>query len=59
MSNKLEADVVVVGAGTAGCYFAWQLGKAGYKVLILEARKLDNTSWFSADKIVFSCNLLK
>lgn len=40
MGKLLEADVVVVGAGTAGCYFAWQVGKAGYKVLILETRKL-------------------
>jgi len=40
MSNQFEADVVVIGAGTAGCYFSWQLGKVGYKVLILEAKKL-------------------
>jgi len=57
MSKKLEADVIVVGAGTAGCYFAWQLGKAGYKVLMLEARKLNNLGKhieiFHMDKIRF------
>lgn len=42
MTEKLAADVIVVGAGTAGAYFAWQLGKAGYKVLILEAHRLEN-----------------
>ena len=42
MIKQLNADVIVVGAGTAGSYFAWQMGKAGYKVLILEAKKLDN-----------------
>jgi len=57
MSNQLEADVIVVGAGTAGCYFAWQLGKAGYRVLMLEARKLENLGKhieiFHMDKIRF------
>jgi flavin-dependent dehydrogenase len=57
MTKKLEADVIVVGAGTAGCYFAWQLGKAGYKVLMLERRKLDDLGKhieiFHMDKIRF------
>lgn len=57
MSNQFEADVIVVGAGTAGCYFSWQLGKAGYKVLILESKKLTNLGKnieiFHMDKIRF------
>jgi digeranylgeranylglycerophospholipid reductase len=57
MTKKLESDVIVVGAGTAGCFFAWQLGKAGYKVLLLEARKLVNLGKhieiFHMDKIRF------
>ena len=42
MKKVMNADVIVVGAGTAGSYFAWQVGKAGYKVLILEEKKLEN-----------------
>ncbi len=42
MAKSLAADVIVIGAGTAGSYFAWLVGKAGYKVLVLEARKLDD-----------------
>jgi flavin-dependent dehydrogenase len=57
MSNKFGADVIVVGAGTAGCYFAWQLGKAGYKLLFLEAKKLESLGKhieiFHMDKIRF------
>ncbi|HWQ46915.1 MAG TPA: NAD(P)/FAD-dependent oxidoreductase, partial [Longilinea sp.] len=41
MDKDFQADVVVVGAGTAGTYFAWQIAKAGFKVIILEARALD------------------
>ncbi len=37
-----KVDVIVVGAGTAGCYFAWQLGKAGFHVVVLEAGTLNN-----------------
>ncbi len=41
MTKEFNADVVVVGAGTAGSYFAWQAAKAGLKVLLLEARALE------------------
>lgn len=41
MVKELQADIVVVGAGTAGTYFAWQAAKAGFKIVILEARALD------------------
>ncbi len=40
MIKTLKADVIVVGAGTAGCYFAWRMGGAGYRVIILEKRAL-------------------
>jgi choline dehydrogenase-like flavoprotein len=33
----LEADVVIVGAGVAGCLIAWQLATAGAKVVVLES----------------------
>ena len=42
MHNSLEADAIVVGAGSAGSYFAWRLSRAGYRVLILEARRLSD-----------------
>jgi flavin-dependent dehydrogenase len=57
MTVKLSADVIVVGAGTAGSYFSWQLGKAGYKVLILESHLLENLGkhieFFHMDKVRF------
>ena len=41
MNDIFESDVVVVGAGTAGTYFAWQAAREGVRVLLLEARALD------------------
>ena len=40
MSNQLTADVIVVGAGTSGSYFAWRLAQAGVRVLVLEKQQL-------------------
>ena len=37
MNSKTEYDVVIVGAGIAGAIVAYELGKAGKKVLILES----------------------
>lgn len=37
MADRLEADVVIVGAGVAGSLIAWQLAEAGAKVLVLES----------------------
>jgi flavin-dependent dehydrogenase len=41
MSEQLQADVVVVGSGSSGCYFAWRLAQAGFRPLVLEKRRLD------------------
>ena len=41
MTEVLNADVVIVGAGTSGCYFAWRLGQAGFRTLVLEKLALD------------------
>ena len=37
MADRLEADVVIVGAGVAGSLIAWQLATAGAKVVVLES----------------------
>ena len=41
MDELFKSDIVVVGAGTAGTYFAWQAAREGVRVLLLEARALD------------------
>ena len=60
MTTQFSADIIVVGAGTASCYFAWQLGKAGYKVLVLEEKKLTDLGKqieiFHMDKVRFLMN---
>ncbi len=38
VEERLDADVVVAGAGTAGSNAAWALAGAGFTVLLLEAR---------------------
>jgi monoamine oxidase len=38
MHPSLQADVIVVGAGLAGLTAAWELQRAGYRVLVFEAR---------------------
>ncbi len=42
MTHKLHADVIVVGAGTSGCYFAWRLGQAGFHTIVLEKQRLQD-----------------
>lgn len=37
MSEPLDCDVVIVGAGIAGALMAWKLGSQGVKVVVLEA----------------------
>ena len=40
MTERIETDVVVVGAGTAGAYFAWRMAQAGFKTVVLEKQRL-------------------
>jgi digeranylgeranylglycerophospholipid reductase len=42
MTDQLSADAVVVGAGTSGCYFAWRLGQAGLRTIVLERQSLQD-----------------
>jgi len=37
MSQPLDCDVVIVGAGIAGSLVAWKLGSQGVKVIVLES----------------------
>ncbi len=37
-------DVVVVGASTTGCWFAYKMAKQGFQVLVLEKNKPDDVS---------------
>ena len=41
MNEFFNSDVIVVGAGTAGTYLAWQAAQEGVKVILLEACPLD------------------
>jgi digeranylgeranylglycerophospholipid reductase len=40
MIRQLETDVVVVGGGTSGSYFAWRVAQAGLRTVVLEKRRL-------------------
>ncbi len=41
MTELLRTDVVVVGAGSSGCFFAWRMAQAGYRVVVLEKKPLE------------------
>ena len=41
----MEADYVVVGAGSAGCVVAARLSETGAKVILLEAGPKDSLLW--------------
>ena len=38
--SEIRADVVVVGAGTAGSYFAWRMVEKGFDIVVVEKKKL-------------------
>lgn len=40
MTKDYSADIIIVGAGTAGCLFAWRMAERGYQVLVLEKDRL-------------------
>ncbi len=40
MTTQYTADIIVVGAGTAGSTFAWRMAERGYQVLVLEKQPL-------------------
>jgi digeranylgeranylglycerophospholipid reductase len=42
VNQQLQADVVGVGAGTSGCYFAWRLAQAGFNIIVIEKRPLED-----------------
>jgi len=58
MTQRIETDVVVVGAGTSGTYFAWRLAQVGFKTVVLEKRHLDelgaDIGIFHMDEIRFA-----
>ncbi len=55
--KEMNADVVIVGGGTAGSYTAWRLAQKGYKVIVVEKKKRgtlgDNIGIFHMDEIRF------
>ena len=58
MTQHIETDVVIVGAGTAGTYFAWRIAQAGFKTVVLEKRRLEELGTdigiFHMDEIRFA-----
>jgi len=58
MTRQLTADAIVVGAGTSGCTFAWRLGQAGFRPLVLEKRRLEelgqHVDIFHVDEVRFA-----
>jgi flavin-dependent dehydrogenase len=40
MAKRMDTDVVIVGAGTSGCYLAWKLATAGRKCIVVEGAPL-------------------
>ena len=42
MTHQYLADVIVVGAGTAGSLFAWRMAQRGYKIHVFEKNALND-----------------
>jgi flavin-dependent dehydrogenase len=42
MAQQLHADVIVVGAGTTGAYFAWRMAQAGFLTILLEKKRIQD-----------------
>ncbi|MGI6117997.1 MAG: NAD(P)/FAD-dependent oxidoreductase [Bilifractor sp.] len=47
-----DADVIIIGAGIMGCSIAWQLGRLGKKVLVLERKDVAAGSAGATDGVV-------
>jgi glycine/D-amino acid oxidase-like deaminating enzyme len=47
-----DADVIIIGGGIMGCSIAWQLGKFGKRVLVLERRDVAAGSAGATDGVV-------
>lgn len=58
MKKSMSADVVIVGAGSAGSYAGWKLAQAGHSVTIVERKKQGtlglNIGIFHMDEIRFA-----
>lgn len=56
--QRIQSDVIVVGAGSAGTYLAWRLALEGFKIVVLEARPLEqlgqNIEIFHMDQRAFA-----
>lgn len=54
---KTDFDVLVVGAGTAGCYFAHEMSRRGFSVLVIDKAKEEDLGQrlqiFHVDKDIF------
>jgi digeranylgeranylglycerophospholipid reductase len=58
MKKNYDVDVVIIGAGTAGCYTAWRLAQKGRSVIVVEKKKRKtlgkNIGIFHMDEIRFN-----
>jgi digeranylgeranylglycerophospholipid reductase len=57
MTQIHQSDVLIVGAGTSGSFFAWKLAEKGFKVNVIEKKELgtlgENIDIFHFDEIRF------
>jgi len=57
VSERISADVVVVGSGAAGAIIAYRLAEAGRRVIVLERGRHVDPSEFTEDEITQISNL--